>query len=113
MLTITANHLLEFEKLSPYTLSCNDCVDFVIAKNENIKAKDAIKIKSTSPYPLFPKFGHHWSYYGECLVVDTIIKHIEKLHNCDLPNIVWNKIDVVDSARSRDADVLNSMKIIK
>lgn len=69
------------------------------------------KLKSTSPYPLFPKFGHHWSYYGECLVVDTIIKHIEKLHHCDLPNIVWNKVDVVDTARSRDADVLNSMNL--
>jgi len=69
------------------------------------------QLKPTTKYPLFPKFGHHWSYYGECLAVDTIIKHIEKLHNCDLPNITWNKIDVVDTARSRDADVLKSMNL--
>lgn len=69
------------------------------------------KLKPTTPYPLFPKFGHHWSFYGECLAVDTIIKHIEKLHHCDIPNIVWNKIDVVDTARSRDADVLKSMNL--
>lgn len=69
------------------------------------------KMKSTSPYPLFPKFGHHWSYYGECLAVDTIIKHIEKLHHCDMPNISWNSIDVVDTSRSRDADVLKSMNL--
>lgn len=69
------------------------------------------KLKPTSPYPLFPKFGHHWSYYGECLAVDTIIKHIEKLHRCDMPFIFWPKIDVVDTARSRDADVLKSMNL--
>ena len=69
------------------------------------------QLKTTTKYPLFPKFGHHWSYYGECLAVDTIIKHIEKLHNCDLPNITWNKIDIVDTARSRDADVLKSMNL--
>jgi hypothetical protein len=71
------------------------------------------KLKPTTPYPLFPKFGHHWSYYGECLAVDTIIGHIEKLHHCDMPDIVWNKIDVVDTARSRDADVLKSMNLYK
>lgn len=71
------------------------------------------KLKPKSPYPLFPKFGHHWSYYGECLATDTIIKHIEKLHQCDMPDIVWNNIEVVDTARSRDADVLKSMNLFK
>jgi hypothetical protein len=71
------------------------------------------KLKPTTPYPLFPKFGHHWSYYGECLAVDTIIGHIEKLHHCDMPDILWNKIEVVDTARSRDADVLKSMNLYK
>jgi hypothetical protein len=68
-------------------------------------------IKTTAPYPLFPKFGHHWSYYGECLAVDTIIHHIENLHQSDLPDIFWKEIDVVDSARHRDADVLKSMNL--
>lgn len=71
------------------------------------------KLKPTTQYPLFPKFGHHWSYYGECIAVDTIIHHIENLHKCDLPDITWNKIDVVDTARSRDADVLKSMNLYK
>jgi len=69
------------------------------------------KLKPKSPYPLFPRFGHHWSYYGECLAVDTIIRHIEKLHNCDMPALRWDSIEVVDTARSRDADVLKSMNL--
>lgn len=69
------------------------------------------KLKPATPYPLFPQFGHHWSFYGECLAVDTIIGHIEKLHHCDLPDITWKNIEVVDTARSRDADVLKSMNL--
>ncbi len=69
------------------------------------------KLKPTSPYPLFPRFGHHWSFYGECLAIDTVIGHIENLHHCDLPDMTWKKIDVVDTARSRDADVLKSMNL--
>jgi hypothetical protein len=71
------------------------------------------KLKSTSPYPLFPKFGHHWSYFGECMACDTLISHIEDLSRTDMPDITWENIDVVDSARSRDADVLKSMNLWK
>ncbi len=71
------------------------------------------KLKPTTPHPLFPKFAHHWSYYAECLAIDTVIGYIEKLHHCDLPDIVWTKIDVVDTARSRDADVLLKMNLYK
>ena len=70
------------------------------------------KLKSGTPYPLFPKFGHHWSYYGACLASDTIIKHIEELTGRDLPALGWNNVDVVDSSRSRDADVLKSMNLL-
>ncbi len=71
------------------------------------------QLKPVAPYPLFPKFGHHWSYYGECVAMDTIIKYIEKLHHCDMPDIRLGKIDVVDTARSRDADVLKGMNLYK
>jgi hypothetical protein len=70
------------------------------------------KLKESSPYPLFPRFGHHWSYYAECLAVDTVIKHIENLHRCDMPDASWDNIEVVDTARSRDADVLKSMNLL-
>lgn len=69
------------------------------------------QLKPTTKYPLFPKFGHHWSFYGECIAIDTIIKHIEFLHKCDLPLMKWDNIEVVDSARNRDADVLKSMNL--
>lgn len=69
-------------------------------------------MKPTTPYPLFPVFGHHWSFYGECLAVDTIIGFIERLHGCDLPAFQWATVEVSDTARSRDADVLKSMNLL-
>lgn len=70
------------------------------------------KLKTSSPYPLFPKFGHHWSYYGACMAADTILHHIEFLQARDLPDLSWETVEVVDSARSRDADVLKSMNLM-
>lgn len=88
-----------------------------VCKQNNINTLDLKAyfqlLKPLTPYPLFPKFGHHWSYFGECLAVDTIIGFIENLHHCDLPNISWDNIDVVDTVRSRDADVLRSMNLYK
>ncbi|MBS1652438.1 MAG: hypothetical protein JSU07_10545 [Bacteroidetes bacterium] len=69
------------------------------------------KLKSSTPYPLFPKYGHHWSYYGACIATDTIIKTIEHLTKRDLPNMFWKTVELSDTARSRDADVLNSMNL--
>lgn len=68
-------------------------------------------LKPNTKFPLFPKFGHHWSYYGEVLAVDTIIRYIETLHHTQLPEVFWEKTEVVDTARSRDADVLKSMNL--
>lgn len=69
-------------------------------------------LKSSTPYPLFPKFGHHWSYFGACIASDTILGTIEHLQKRDLPDLSWKEIEVSDTARSRDADVLKSMNLL-
>jgi len=71
------------------------------------------ELRPRTKHPLFPKFGHHWSYYGECLAMDTLIKHIEFLQGNRMPHIAWKDIEISDTARSRDADVLNSMNLLK
>ncbi|MFZ9295662.1 MAG: alginate O-acetyltransferase AlgX-related protein [Bacteroidia bacterium] len=70
-------------------------------------------INSKVPYPLFPKYGHHWSYYGECLAVDTIIRHLEQMIHADLPDFSFKTIELSDTARERDADVLRSMNLYR
>jgi hypothetical protein len=69
------------------------------------------ELKPKAEYPLFTKFGHHWSKYGECLALQYIIKDLEKLRKTDLPDLTWQTVQVSDTARGRDADVLNSMNL--
>lgn len=68
-------------------------------------------LKKKTKYPLFPKFGSHWSYYSECLAVDTTIKRIENLTHTDLPNITYKDIKLLDTTRVRDADILGKANI--
>lgn len=67
--------------------------------------------KYSSPYPLYPRYGIHWSYYGECLATDSIIKYIEKLRAIDMQNLFWNDVSVED-ARDDDCDIENGMNLL-
>ena len=60
---------------------------------------------------LFAKFAHHWTNYAECLAVDTIVKYLEKFKDKPFPHIVWDNVEISDTPRSRDADVLKSMNL--
>jgi hypothetical protein len=67
--------------------------------------------KKTSPYPLYPRCGIHWSFYGECIVADSIIRYIERLRKIDMVNIWWNRV-VTDDPRDRDNDVGDAMNLL-
>ncbi len=43
-----------------------------------------LSLKSKTKYPLFPKQGAHWSYYGVAVAVDTIIKFIENRRHSEI-----------------------------
>ncbi len=68
--------------------------------------------KNKSKYPLYSKYGIHWSYYGECLAADSIIKTIEKLRNIKMPHIFWDKVNMDKRPRERDADIEDGMNLL-
>jgi len=72
-----------------------------------------LKIKPLSKYPLFPQFGHHWSYYGECLAADSIIRYIEKIHNCSLPHLTWSNVEYPSEPKVRDGDIIKKANLMK
>lgn len=69
------------------------------------------QIKDTCKSPLYARFAHHWTYYFDCLASQKIVKFIEKLRNVDLPDVTWAEVEISDTARSRDNDVLKSMNL--
>jgi hypothetical protein len=67
--------------------------------------------KYSSPYPLFPQFGIHWSIYGSLKAFDSICHYIEGRLGMDLPDLKFTSISVAES-REGDNDVINSMNLI-
>jgi hypothetical protein len=67
--------------------------------------------KGTSPYPLYPKYGIHWSHYGSVLVADSIIRFIERTRGIDMPNIRTGKVRVA-KANGDDYDIGYGMNLI-
>jgi hypothetical protein len=67
--------------------------------------------KNTTAYPLYPKYGIHWSYYGACLVADSLIHYIENLRKIDMPELEWNTIET-DQPRFDDNDIEKGLNLL-
>lgn len=62
-------------------------------------------------YPIFPKTGIHWSTYGAELAANEIIKKLSLLGNEELPYLVWNNVDLIDSVVGSDIDLENDLNL--
>jgi hypothetical protein len=69
-----------------------------------------IENKFKSKYPLYPQYGIHWSYYGMCIVADSLLRYIEKTRSIDIPNIYWQDIELSEPKES-DYDIAEGMNI--
>lgn len=67
--------------------------------------------KSSFPYPIYPKYGIHWSIYGACLVADSLIRYIEKIIGYQYADFTWNetKIRIAENA---DYDIADGMNLL-
>jgi hypothetical protein len=71
-----------------------------------------LRNKNKSPYPLYPQYGIHWSYYGMCLVADSLTRYIEYQRKVNLPHITWKKIEH-DQPRDTDYDIAEGMNLVQ
>ena len=67
--------------------------------------------KEKSPYPLYPQYGIHWSYYGMCIAADSIVRYIEKTNNIDMPNMYWENVKI-NQPQKDDADISRAMNLL-
>jgi len=83
-------------------------------KEENINFIDFnsyfLKIKGKKEYPLYPKYGVHWSIYGGTIVADSLISYIENQLKIDLPDVINEKFEIKKGS-SRDIDTENSLNL--
>jgi len=64
-----------------------------------------LELKGKTKYPLFPKAGIHWSYYGMYLCADSLIKKTEKDLNKDIPELKLDKLDISSEQRHTEYDL--------
>jgi hypothetical protein len=67
--------------------------------------------KGISQFPLYPKYGIHWSYYAACFATDSIAKYIELIRQIDIRDIIWDKI-TIEPARNGDNDIMVGMNLL-
>ena len=98
------------KKTSNYEAYVKEC------KLKDVNTLDFVQhfrnLKPTTKYPLFPKYGSHWTYYAECMVIDTTIKRLEKMMGLNLPNISYQDIKMMDTTRFRDGDIFGKAGLV-
>lgn len=63
-----------------------------------------VKQKNQTRYPLYPKYGIHWSYYGMGIAADSMINYIEHKRKIRMPHLFWKNV-IVEDAKESDYDI--------
>ena len=64
-----------------------------------------IQMKDTSKYPLFPRYGMHWSLYGVHLAADTLSRYIETASGHLMPDFTIKSLIHSQNSLGTDYDI--------
>jgi len=86
------------------------------AQHLNIKHIDLnnyfLNLNATSIYPMFPKYGTHWSIYGMSFAADTLLKTVEQTRKIELRTVTHDSIFVSTVPLKTDDDVEKPMNLL-
>jgi hypothetical protein len=86
------------------------------AKDLNIDFTDLhqyfLNLKPGSEYPLFPRYGTHWSVYGMWFAADSLLNLIESRRGIPLTEFRGNSMETSFKPRDTDDDVLKTMNLL-
>lgn len=71
-----------------------------------------LKMKDTSRYILYPKYGTHWSEYGAIIAGDSLLHYVEKIRGIDLPDLIIENIEMTNKLRGSDYDIGKCLNLI-
>jgi hypothetical protein len=66
--------------------------------------------KIVSPYPLYPRYGIHWSLYGAYKVIDSMIRYTEEKMGYHFADVLLKEIKW-DKANDTDYDIADGMNL--
>jgi len=62
-------------------------------------------LKGNTKYPLYAKYGIHWSIYGMSFAADSLINYVEQLRQIDMLDVYIDSLQIEKHARRPDYDV--------
>jgi len=71
-----------------------------------------LDIKSSAAYPLYPKYGTHWSTYGMTLAADTLVRFVEDLCGKPMNHMKTGPVEISSDLRDTDFDGGKSMNLL-
>jgi hypothetical protein len=71
-----------------------------------------VELKHKHKYPLYPKYGIHWSNYGSVIAFDSINRYVESRLHYDIPDLEIPAVHLSDSLRHTDNDIIKGMNLI-
>ena len=71
-----------------------------------------LKMKDTARYPLFPRYGMHWSLYGVPKAVDTLKRSIEKMTGTILPGFKTSRLYHAETPMGTDNDIGEMLNLV-
>ncbi len=69
-------------------------------------------LKKDSKYPLYPKYGVHWSTYGMWLAADTLLRFAKSETKIDLTEVKWGEIKTTDELKDVDFDLEKTINLL-
>ncbi|HQV01196.1 MAG TPA: hypothetical protein PLO59_08555, partial [Bacteroidia bacterium] len=69
-------------------------------------------LKNKSPYPLYSKYGIHWSEYGRNLAADSIINYVSTKLQQPLPHFSFGKPYTSTVMQGVDNDIADGMNLL-
>lgn len=71
-----------------------------------------LNLKKSSPYPLMPKTGVHWSNYGAFLAADSMFRYITAFSGYRFPEMKLDRLEESSIPRDEDGDIDNLLNLI-
>lgn len=71
------------------------------------------KLKPTTKYPLFAQGAFHWTTYGACLALDSLIKVVRHEMGKKVNLIKLTSVELTDTARFTDDDEGRAMNLLE
>ncbi len=69
-------------------------------------------LKGKTKYPIYPRYGIHWSIYGMTYALDSLIPYIEDIRHIDLPDYSYDSLQIESTARRPDYDAGKALNLL-